>query len=97
MSKLISTVVVFNFPSLFLFILLKIAGATSYYAPHHSLGTQCGVITVQKNECVRVWYTVGGRYLSIVAILQDTKLGVVMSAVMSSCQGNRSVPLAQGV
>jgi len=41
-----------------------------------------------------VGYAVGGRYVSIVAILQNTTLGVVMSVVMSSCQGNRSVPLA---
>lgn len=47
---------------------------------------------VCESEC---GITVGRSYLLIVAILQDTKLGVVMSAVMSSCQGNRSMPLAQ--
>lgn len=49
---------------------------------------------MQQSVCV--WDTVGcGRHLLIVAILPDTKLGVVMSAVMSSCQCNRSAPLAR--
>lgn len=74
-------VMVFNFPPCFCFSPLNPQVQLLITAPYAVL-LLC--------ECAE-----GGRYLSISAILQDTKRGVVMSAVMSSCQGNRSVPLAQ--
>lgn len=86
---------VFNFPPLFLLFPLKplVPPLITPFTP--PLGTKHGVITVQRCASVSVCYTVGGRYLLIVAILQDTKLGLVMSAMMSPCQSNRSVPLAR--
>lgn len=98
MTRSTAAVMVFNFPLLFLFFPLKspVPPLITPFTPVRDTVWYyyCATMSV----CVRAYVclcAVGGRYLSIVAILQDTKLGVVMSVVMSSCQGNRSMPLAQ--
>lgn len=78
---------VFNFPPLVFVVPL---GMPPLITPFTSLTGQGMVLLPCKDAHV----SMGGRYLLIVAILQDTKLGLVMSAVMSSYQGNRSLPLA---